>query len=213
MNKILKIGLSVFIVSLVAGCNKSKPTAHSSHAGHDDHSNHAADSIHHTAPDFTLMDHTGKAHSLADYSEKNVVLEWVNPECPFVKRHYDSKTMVNLADTYAHKGVVWLAVNSTNTFDQAKNAAFVKERGVPYPVLNDSDGKVGRLYDAKTTPHLFVIDKAGRLAYQGAIDDDPAGNKTVKINYVKQAIDDLLAGRVVATPQTNSYGCSVKYAK
>lgn len=211
MNTILKIGLSVFIISLVASCNKSKPPADSSHSGHADHSNHSADSTHHAAPDFTLMDHTGKTHSLADYSGKIVVLEWVNPECPFVKRHYDSKTMVNLANTYADKGVVWLAVNSTNTFDQTKNAAFVQERGVPYPVLNDSDGKVGRLYDAKTTPHLFVIDKSGRLAYQGAIDDDPAGNKTDKINYVKQAIDDLLAGRAVAIPDTKSYGCSVKY--
>jgi peroxiredoxin len=213
MNKILTIGLSVFIISLIAGCNKSKPAAHSSHSGHTDHSNHSVDSAYHPAPAFTLMDHTGKAHSLTDYSGKIIVLEWVNPECPFVKRHYDSKTMVNLANSYAAKGVVWLAVNSTNTFDQAKNAAFVMERELPYPVLNDSEGKVGRLYDAKTTPHLYVIDKKRQIAYQGAIDDDAAGNKSEKTNYIKLAIEDLLAARPVTTPQTNPYGCSVKYAQ
>ena len=211
MNTKFKVIMATCIVVLMgAGCDKTQPTSHSTHSGH---SEHAAASDYHTAPAFTLHDQTGKPHTLAEYAGKIVVLEWVNPECPFVKRHYDNKTMVNLANTYADKGVVWLAVNSTNTFDQAKNAAFVQERGTPYPVLNDSDGKVGRLYDAKTTPHLFVIDKAGQLAYQGAVDDDPAGNKADKINYVKQAIDDLLAGRAVATPETKPYGCSVKYAE
>ena len=165
-----------------------------------------------TAPAFTLTDQNGKSHSLSDYKDKIVVLAWINPDCPFVKRHYDKGTF-DMADEYAAKGVIWLAMNSTNYFDVEKNLKFAEERGVKYPVLDDHSGTVGRLYKAKTTPHMFIIDKNGLIAYQGAIDDDPQGDKTEIVNYVRQALDQMLAGEKITMPETKPYGCSVKYAE
>lgn len=210
MNTTLKMGLILFAAGLfLVGCEKKVPAERSTPA---EPAREAAVQTPEKAPAFTLIDHTGKTHTLSDYLGKIVVLEWLNPECPFVIRHHEAKTMVTLADAYAGKGVVWLGINTTNTFDQAQNKAFAEKYSLPYPVLNDNTGKVGRLYDAKTTPHVFVIDKAGVLAYQGAIDDDPAGTKAEKVNYVKLALDELLAGKTVSTAETKPYGCSVKYA-
>ena len=164
------------------------------------------------APDFTLTDHLGNTLSLEDYEGKIIVLEWTNPDCPFVKRHYKAETMTTLANKYMPKGVVWLTINSTNYADTEMNKKFVEQWGLKYPVLDDSDGKVGKLYGAKTTPHMFIIDTSGQIAYHGAIDDDPAGNKEEIVNYVGKALDELLAGKEVSTPEVKPYGCSVKYA-
>lgn len=163
------------------------------------------------APDFTLSGMDGQAVSLAQYKGKTVVLEWTNPECPFVQRHYVAGTMKNLAARYADKGVVWLAINTTRTATSDTNALWAKKHEISYPILDDHEGKVGMLYGAKATPHMFIIDSAGRLVYEGAIDDDPRGDKTDRVNYVQKALDELLAGKPVTTTQTKAYGCSVKY--
>jgi len=166
------------------------------------------------APAFTLSDTTGNQVSLADYSGKVVVLEWLNPDCPFVQRHYKAGTMKNLASKYGTQGVVWLTVNSTKYMDAAANAKFKAANDLPYPILVDQSGEVGRLYGAMTTPHMYIIDGAGNLVYIGAIDDDPRGNKDgPSTNYVAVALDEVLAGTAVSTAETKPYGCSVKYKK
>jgi len=164
------------------------------------------------APAFTLEDVDGKKVSLSDFADKIVVLEWMNPGCPIWARHHKAGTFRTLAEKYKDKGVVWLAINSTNSADKEKNKNFAETEKVPYPILDDHEGTVGKAYGAKTSPHMFVIDKHGRLAYQGAIDDDPAGKKESPLNYVDQALTELLAGKAVSVPKTEPYGCSVKYA-
>jgi hypothetical protein len=145
------------------------------------------------------------------------VLEWLNFECPFVQHHYDkAKTMVGLANKYKDKGVVWLAINSTSHTKPADNKAFASGKKLPYPLLDDRSGKVGRAYGARTTPHMFVINAAGAIAYEGAIDNSPLGKTPAgqkPVNYVDKALAELVAGKEVSTPRTKPYGCSVKYAK
>jgi peroxiredoxin len=167
-----------------------------------------------TAPAFTLADSAGNQVSLSDFEGKIVVLEWLNPDCPFVQRHYKAGTMKNLATQYAGEGVVWLTINSTNYMDGASNGKFKADNSLPYTILVDQSGKVGHLYDAKTTPHMYIIDGTGTLVYIGAIDDDPRGNKgDPAVNYVAVALDEVLAGKSVTTAETKPYGCSVKYKK
>jgi len=167
-----------------------------------------------TAPAFTLTDTEGNQVSLGDFEGKIVVLEWLNPDCPFVQRHYKAGTMKNLAAKYDGKGVVWLTINSTNYMDAAANAKFKADNGLPYTILVDQSGEVGHLYDAKTTPHMYIIDGNGTLVYNGAIDDDPRGTKgEPAVNYVAVALDEVLAGNAVTTAETKPYGCSVKYKK
>jgi peroxiredoxin len=164
------------------------------------------------APNFTLPTAAGGQASLSDYEGKVVVLEWVNPDCPFVKRHYAADTMETLAAKYADDDVVWLTINSTHYMDAKANAGFAKDQGLDVPILIDEDGKVGKIYGAKTTPHMFVIDANGVVVYQGAIDDDPRGSKGEgATNYVGAALDETLAGKKVSTAETQPYGCSVKY--
>ena len=166
------------------------------------------------APDFVLTDLDGRQHRLSDYKGRVVVLEWFNPDCPFVQRHHrPPDAMAALAEKYAAEGVVWLAVNSTHSMDREASRRARAEGGLPYPVLVDQDGAVGRAYGARTTPHMFVIDGAGEIVYAGAIDSDPRGGAPEVRNYVDAALGDLLAGRPVAEPETKPYGCSVKYAK
>lgn len=166
------------------------------------------------APAFTLSDTAGNQISLSDYSGKVVVLEWLNPDCPFVQRHYKAGTMKNLATKYGAQGVVWLTVNSTKYMDAAANAKFRAANDLSYPILVDQSGEVGHLYGAMTTPHMYVINGGGDLVYIGAIDDDPRGNKDGPAsNYVSAALDEVLANKVVSTAETKPYGCSVKYAK
>ena len=169
-----------------------------------------------TAPGFTLKDTAGREVSLADFKGKVVVLEWTNPDCPFVQRHYKEGSMKNLTSAYSESmGVVWLTINSTNYMDAAANAGFVKAEGITWPVLVDQDGTVGHAYGAATTPHMFVIDAKGTVVYNGAIDDDPRGNMEAgaRTNYVSDALNDIAAGKAVSTPETKPYGCSVKYKK
>ncbi len=162
------------------------------------------------APAFSLKDEAGKPHALSEYKGKIVVLEWTNPECPFVQRHYEAETMKK---THQEVGpeVVWLAVDSTSDNTSEKSAAWRKAKGLEYPILQDVDGKVGKSYGAKTTPHLYVIDAKGVLRYAGAVDDDPRGISKTPVNHVQSAVEAVKAGKPVAQPTTQPYGCSVKY--
>ena len=162
------------------------------------------------APDFTLVDESGNSHTLSDYQGQVVVLEWTNPECPYVVRHYDADTMETLAAEH-DDGVVWLAVNSSHFNTADDSSAWKGAEGFEYATLLDSDGAVGHTYGARTTPHMFVIDAAGTLAYAGAIDDNPRGTNDAPTNYVGAAVTSLLAGEEVALSSTEPYGCSVKY--
>jgi len=165
------------------------------------------------APGFALEDQNGKTVKLSDFAGKVVVLEWINPDCPYSRRHYATPTMKNLATKYAPKGVVWLAVNTTHYLTNEKNRDWVKKHKLPYPILNDQPGDVGRMYGAKTSPDMRIIDAKGKLVYSGAIDDDPRGKAASPTNYVAKALDEVLAGEKVSTSLTKPYGCSVKYAK
>jgi len=167
------------------------------------------------APDFELNSFDGRAVKLSDYKDSIVVLEWINLDCPFVQYHYGRPaTMIDLAKKYKDKGVVWLAVNSTNQTTPEANRTFTKKNKLPYPILDDRAGKVGRLYGAITTPHMFIISKDGFVVYDGAIDNAPNG-KTIdggeKVNYVDKALSELTSGQRVSSAKTQSYGCSVKY--
>ena len=163
------------------------------------------------APDWKAVDETGAAHELAQYRGRAVVLEWTNPDCPFVERHYSADTMEKLALALGATDVVWLAVNSTHTNTPADTRAWKAEQGFAYPTLQDADGTLGHRYGARTTPHLFVIDGQGVLRYDGAIDDDPYGKATTPVNYVGGAVKALLAGASPDPSETKPYGCSVKY--
>jgi peroxiredoxin len=165
-----------------------------------------------SAPAFRAEDQDGRTVKLSDFTGKIVVLEWLNPECPFVRRHAEAGTMHELARRYREKGVVWLGVNTSKSSDAAANRAWALKNKLDYPILDDASSAIGRAYGAKATPHMFVIDAGGRLAYAGAIDDDRDGEKGEKrVNYVEQALDELLAGRAVSVPETAAYGCPVKY--
>ncbi|WP_438483506.1 redoxin domain-containing protein [Oleiharenicola lentus] len=183
---------------------------------------HAAAVVGQAAPDFTLTDINGQKHSLSDFKGKTVVLEWVNQECPFVVKHYDkSGNMPKTQKAATDAGVVWLQVNSGSPgaqgdFDPAKVAAWQKKNNVASTAyFRDQDGKVGKLYDARTTPHMYVVDGSGTLVYAGGIDSINSG-KTEDIskatNYVNAALADIKAGKPVSTPSSKPYGCSVKYA-
>lgn len=171
----------------------------------------AAATVGQPAPAFELKDEEGKEHSLSQYRGKFVVLEWVNPECPYVKRHYDAKTMQTTWEGSDKEKVVWLSIDSTAHNTPEKSREWKKAQGFSYPVLQDPEGKVGKLYGAKTTPHMYVIDQEGILRYAGAIDDDPRGNKETKKNYVQAALAELLAGKEVSVKTSQPYGCTVKY--
>jgi peroxiredoxin len=172
------------------------------------------------APDFTLTDVSGKAVKLSDLKGKYVVLEWVNPDCPYVQKHYNSANMPNLQKEYGGRQVTWLAINSTreghSEFKSPQQmGGWMKEKGAaPAATLLDRDSKVGKAYGAVTTPHMYVIDPKGTLVYVGAIDDkrstNPADVKTAK-NYVRLALEESLAGKPVSTASTTPYGCTVKY--
>lgn len=163
------------------------------------------------APGFTLRDQAGAEHSLAQYRGKIVVLEWINPDCPYVQRHYRARTMRALVDEFPSDQVVWLAVDSSHFVTPESSQAWREEHELPYPILQDPAGEIGRRFGATTTPNMYVVDAAGVLRYQGAIDDDPRGRSESPSNYVQAAVRSLLAGEDVATAQTRPYGCSVKY--
>jgi len=172
------------------------------------------------APDFTATDSNGTSHKLSDFKGKTVVLEWTNNECPFVVKHYGSGNMQSLQKAATAEGTVWLSVISSAVgkqghVDGAKANELTKTRdAAPTAVLLDEKGEVGKLYGAKTTPHMFIIDKEGVLVYAGAIDSNPSPRESdIKdaTNYVRQALDEIKAGKPVSVASTKSYGCGVKY--
>jgi peroxiredoxin len=172
------------------------------------------------APDFSLPDANGKTHSLAQYKGKYVVLEWFNPECPFVKKHYGSDNMQKLQQEYTSKGVVWLSIDSSApgaegslTPEQAKST-INSWKTHQTALLLDPEGKAGRAFGAKNTPHMFVINPEGKVVYEGAIDSKATPNPADipnSTNYVKVALDESISGKPVTTATTKPYGCSVKY--
>lgn len=172
------------------------------------------------APAFTLTDSSGESRSLSDFAGSWVVLEWVNPDCPFVRKHYDSGNIQRLQATYAAQDVVWLSVNSSapgkqgHLTPESAQAFLAQRQAAPTALLLDSDGAVGRLYGAKTTPHMFIINPEGIVAYNGAIDDRPSvdpDDVDGATNYVMQALAEAQAGQPVSVSSTQPYGCSVKY--
>jgi len=173
-----------------------------------------------TAPEFTLTDSKGASHKLSDFRGKLVVLEWLNHECPYVKKHYSGGDMQKLQKEYIAKGVVWLSIISSAPGKQGHRTgpqadADTKDKNAaPTAVLLDPAGEVGQKYGAKTTPEMFVIDKEGKIIYAGAIDSIKSINSAdiaKAENHVRQALDAALAGKPVSTPKTQPYGCSVKY--
>jgi len=173
-----------------------------------------------TAPNFSATDSKGKTRSLSEYKGKYVVLEWFNPECPFVKKHYDSGNMQKLQEDFTKKGVTWLTIDSSapgkegNLDADQANKTMADWKTHSTALLLDPDGKVGLMYGAKNTPHMFVISPEGKIIYEGAIDSkrstDPEDipNST---NYVRVALDESMSGKQVTTSSTLPYGCSIKY--
>lgn len=171
------------------------------------------------APDFTFTDLAGRTQKLSDFRGKVVVLEWLNPACPYVVRHYRSGNMPGTQAAAAADGAVWLQVNSTamGDLDPAKSAEWQQKQGVVATAyIRDQSGKLGRLFGAQTTPHCFVIGRDGTLVYQGAIDDQPQAsqaNTSSAHNYVKAVLAAVKAGRPVEVATTPPYGCGVKYGE
>lgn len=174
-----------------------------------------------TAPTFSLLDQQGKEVSLDGFKGKKVVLEWYNQGCPFVRKHYDSGNMQETQEFAKSKDIVWLTIVSSAPGKQgyienskAALAQMGNEKSKAQHLLLDSEGKVGRLYDAKTTPEMFLIDETGKIAYMGAIDSIASadqGDIKKAVNYVHSAIDNLSKGQAISPAKSRSYGCSVKY--
>ena len=180
----------------------------------------AAATVGQAAPDFALTDVNGKAVKLSDFKGKNVVMEWHNPGCPFVQKHYNGNNMQMLQNKYDATDTVWLTVNSTDAGHQdylsndKLHGYIADKKAAPDSYLTYADGKVDKTYGAKTTPHMYVINPAGMVVYAGAIDDKPGTNvNEIKgaRNFVVAALDDLKSGKPVSTATTQPYGCSVKY--
>ena len=172
------------------------------------------------APDFSLNDAKGKTHSLSQYKGKYVVLEWFNPECPFVKKHYGSGNMQKLQEEYTGKGITWLTIDSNapgsegNLTADAASKVMTGWKTHQTALLLDPEGKAGRAYGAKNTPNMVVINPEGKIVYEGAIDSKATPNPAdipSSTNYVKVALDESLAGKPITTSTTKPYGCSVKY--
>jgi peroxiredoxin len=174
------------------------------------------------APSFTAADTNGKVRKLSDFNGKFLVLEWTNRDCPYTRKHYQSGNMERLQHQWTARGVVWLTVQSSAPGEQGyviggeENAYLADMKAAPTAVLLDPTGQLGHLYDAKTTPHMFVINPKGVLIYDGAIDDRPttdASDIPKAKNYVAQALEEAMAGKPVSVPTSRPYGCSVKYAE
>ena len=208
MNTFTSIAAAFAVLALAAGC-QADPTDQTLAA------------VGKPAPEFSLRDAEGKEHRLAEFKGKFVVLEWVNFGCPFVKKHYGSGNMQGLQAEYTGKGVIWLSLCSSAPGKQGyfegedlqKQVAEHQSHATFY--LTDADGKVGRMYGAKTTPHMYLVDPVGGLVYAGGIDDIPSADiaDLVKAkNYLRLALDAALAGQPISPATSQPYGCSVKYA-
>ena len=181
---------------------------------------HAAAAVGQPAPDFTLKDASGKTVKLSDFKGKHVVLEWTNPGCPFVQKHYNSGNMPGTQKEAMGKGVVWLAINSTEKasgdyLEPARLVAWKTERkSSPSAVLMDEEGTVGKAYGARTTPHMYIVNPQGQLIYAGGIDSIPSASADdipKATNYVKVGVAEALAGKPLTASTTRPYGCSIKY--
>src|SRR5688572_22568172 len=172
------------------------------------------------APDISVTDSKGKTQTISQYKGKTVVLEWFNPGCPFVVKHYGSGNMQKLQEEYTGKGVVWLTIDSSAPGKEGHLTAEQAEKQITEwkmkssALLLDPDGKAGQAYGAKNTPHMFIISPEGKVIYQGAIDSKPSSKPediASSTNYVKVALDESMAGKPVSNASTKPYGCSVKY--
>jgi peroxiredoxin len=181
----------------------------------------SAPSVGQPAPAFAAKDASGKTVNLSDFRGKYVVLEWTNPGCPYVRKHYNSGNMGATQADAKGKGVVWLSINSTakdhhEYMEPAKVVAWQKERqSEPTAMLVDEDGAVGRAFGARTTPHMYIVDPQGRLVYAGGIDSIASSNPAdiaKAVNYVRTGLAEALAGKPITNAVTRPYGCSVKYA-
>ena len=206
--------LIVYQIAL-ANCGNCGGDADKSGCGKDsDHKEKAAPDL---APAFTLQNYDGAEVSLADYKDKIVVLEWFSYQCPFCVYHYETTpTMRNLAARYKDKNVQFLSINSTSWQTTEENKAFAEKNKITYPILDDRSGKVGRVYGATRTPHMYIIDEKGKIVYQGAIDNAPLGKlpegQKHVLNFVDMALGEITAGKPVTIQKTREYGCTVKYA-
>ncbi|MCC6963171.1 MAG: thioredoxin family protein [candidate division Zixibacteria bacterium] len=213
MRRLTKIGIVSLVLALIAGLAAIAQTGTQDVAI-------GGVAIDQPAPDFTLKDLDGKEYKLSSFKGKYVVLEWVNFDCPFVKKHYSSGNMQALQAEATKKGVIWLSICSSAPGKQGHfpiadlKKRIATEKAVPTAYLIDENGVVGKLYGAKTTPHMFVIDSIGKLRYAGAIDDMPS-TKVDDIpkatNYVRAALDAVTNGRAVAVKSQTPYGCAVKF--
>jgi len=174
------------------------------------------------APDFTATDTNGKVHKLSEYRSKFVVLEWTNRGCPYTQKHYNSGNMQRLQREWTGTGIIWLTVISSAPGEQGyvtapeENAYLQEVKAAPTAVLLDPSGAVGHLYDAKTTPHMFIVNSQGTLIYNGAIDDRPTTDLSDingAKNYVSASLQEATSGKPVSNPTTRPYGCSVKYPR
>ena len=172
------------------------------------------------APDFSLKDTKGQTHSLSQYKGKTVVLEWFNPECPFVKKHYGSDNMQKLQKQFTDKGVVWLTIDSSSEgaegylTAEAANKIVTQWKTHQTALLLDPDGTAGKAYGSKNTPNMVIISPEGKIVYEGAIDSKATPNPAdipSSTNYVKNALDESLAGKPVSNAQTKPYGCHITY--
>lgn len=214
--RLVGVVFALIAVPAWAHCGSCGKGEKSANTGISQGGSHKHAELGHPAPDFTLPGVDGKEYKLSDFKGKVIVLEWTNHNCPFVKRHQgEKKTMQRTFAKFNGKPVAWLAIDSSHYCTEQKDGiqSWVKSQDIAYPILLDPTGKVGHLYSAKTTPHVFVIDQKGTLAYSGAIDDDEYGDKANVRNYVEEAVNALLTGSTVAVASTKSYGCSVKYKK
>lgn len=180
----------------------------------------AAPAVGQQAPDFVAVDTSGAKHKLSDFAGKFVVLEWTNPGCPFVRKHYGSGNMPATQKAATDKGVVWLAINSTERAASdylkadALDAWMKSQKAAPTAVLMDEDGVIGQIYGARTTPHIFIIDPKGTLVYAGGIDSiasSRAEDIKTATNYVNQALGEAFGGKPISAATTKPYGCSIKY--
>jgi peroxiredoxin len=226
-----RFSAGLVLLAAVAGCNPAKPSNEALEAPTMPVASVASSAtarpmltgpaeVGKPAPDFELRDLEGQSHRLSQLRGKTVVLEWFNPQCPFVKASHTKGSLHGLAEKYTAKGVAWLAINSAAQGKQGYgvevNAEGKRRFGLAHPVLLDESGDVGHAYHATNTPNMFVVDDKGVLVYRGAIDNSPDGEGEspqggTLVNYVASALDDLAAGRPVKTPETDPYGCSVKY--
>lgn len=212
--------VATVVFAFTYGCSKSPPPVPEVHATGSQAAAVVA-SGRTPAPAFDLKDLDGKNVKLADFKGKTVVLEWFNPDCPFVRNSHTKGSLVSTAKTWRAKGIVWLAINSSGEgkqgFGLEANQAGRSKFSLENPILLDPTGAIGKAYGATNTPHMFVVDPEGNLAYRGAIDNSPDGEgdsptSGTLINYVDQALGELGAGKPVSVPETKAYGCGVKYA-